>query len=153
MMNTTRDHRCAPGTLVGLAVAGLILLPLTGCDTSSLLSVQDPDIVTPSSLTGEAGLNALYTGAVGDFELGYQGGTGGGSFPDGVVTASALMSDEMYLSGTFPTRTEFDQRSIDVKNTTLNGMFFRLQRARASTAAAATTIQTAKPADKLSSFI
>ncbi len=146
-MNKRENHRTALPAVVGLATAGLLLLPLTACNTGDLLNVQDPDIVTPSSLQGETGLKTLYTGAVGDFELGYQGGTGGGSFPDAVVTSSALMSDEMYLSGTFPTRTEFDQRSIDIKNSTLNGMFFRLQRARASTAAAAAAIEAAASSD------
>ncbi len=139
-MNNRTQDRAACGALVRFALlGGILVLPLAGCG-SDLLKVTDPDIVTPSSLSGDIGLKTLYAGAVGDFELAYQGGTGNGSFPDNVVTAASLMSDETILSGTFPTRTEFDQRSIDVKNGTLSGMFFRLQRARASTENAAAAI-------------
>lgn len=125
-----------------LAIAGAVAFPLAACDTEGLLDVEDPDIVTPESLvrSGPAGINALYAGAIGDFAVAYDGGAGGGSFIDGIVTTSAYMSDEAYLAGTFPTRTEFDQRSVDVRNGTLNGVFSRLQRARRATDNAAELI-------------
>lgn len=63
-------------------MAGLLMLPLAACD----LEVSDPDIITPESLTGEAGIEAAYAGAIGDFALAYSGGAGGGSFLDAHVT-------------------------------------------------------------------
>lgn len=140
---TDRTLYARPARVAGrAALAALVALVMAGC--RNVLKVSEPDIVTPSSLTGPAGLDALYTGAIGDFALAYAGGTGNGSFGDGVVTAGALMSDEAYLSGTFPTRTEFDQRSIDPSsNGTLRGMFHRLERARVSTQNAAAALQAA----------
>ncbi len=125
-----RGRRRRAGTAV--AAAALAGLALAACNTSDILQVQEPDIVTPGSLTGPAGLTARYTGAIGDFVLAYDGGIGSGSYADNVVTMSSLMSDEGYLSDTFPTRQEFDQRSIDVKNETLRDAFSFLERARAA---------------------
>lgn len=123
------------GTRAAVAV-GLAALALAACSNSDILKVQEPDIVTPGSLGGPAGLNARYTGAIGDFVLGYAGGIGNGSYADNVTTMSALMSDEGFLSDTYPTRQEFDQRSIDVKNSSLQDAFSILERARASLEAA-----------------
>jgi hypothetical protein len=142
-MSIHKELSCRRGRdLSLLALLGVLAFPLAGCDVESILEVEDPDIVTPESLvrSGPAGINALYAGAIGDFAVAYDGGGGGGSFIDGIVTTSAYLSDEAYLAGTFPTRTEFDQRSVDVRNGTLEGVFSRLQRARRATDNAATLI-------------
>lgn len=129
-------------------IGALLLLPLYACDTGDLLEVEDPDIVTPGSLQGETGRAAVFAGAVGDFALGYDGGAGGGSFLDAFVTTTAYMSDEAYLAGTFPTRTEFDQRSVDDRNGTLQGVFARLQRARRATENGAAVLSEAAASDE-----
>lgn len=124
---------------------GIALLPLGACDT--LLEVDVPDIITPENLAGPTGVNAFYAGAVGDFAVAYTGGAGGGSFLDGLVTTTAYFSDEGYAAGTFPTRQEFDQRSVDENNGTLFNVFSRLQRARRATEVAAALISDADPSD------
>lgn len=123
--------------------SGLLLVPLTACD----LEVSDPDIVTPESLEGEAGRNAIYAGAIGDFAVAHDGGAGFGSFLDGHVTTSAYMSDEAYASGTFPTRREFDDRDVNSNNGTLAGVFARLQRARRATESGAEVLAAADAGD------
>ncbi len=126
------------------AAVALAALALAACNNGDILQVQEPDIVTPASLGGPAGLNARYTGAIGDFVLGYAGGIGNGSYADNVTTMSALMSDEGFLSDTYPTRQEFDQRSIDVKNSSLQDAFSILERARASLESAAAALSAAQ---------
>jgi hypothetical protein len=130
-------------------LTGALLLPLAACDTESLLEVEDPDIVTPASLeaAGKQGLTALFAGALGEFALAYDGGAGGGSFEDGVVTTVAYFTDEAYLSGTFPSRTEFDQRSVDNENFTLGEVFRQLQFARRATQDAVVTLREADASD------
>lgn len=146
-----RYHNHGRGSVLprlALTAAALALpLATAACNLDSLLEVNDPDIVTPESLVGPTGRAALFAGAVGEFAVAYDGGAGGGSFIDGIVTTSAYFSDEGYAAGTFPTRQEFDQRSVDPNNGTLNGVFFRLQRARAATESAADAIATATPND------
>lgn len=141
MRVNTKYGRTRPLSRFGLLIG--VLLPLVACD----LEVSDPDIITPESLTGEAGIEAFYAGAIGDFALAYDGGAGGGSFLDGYVTTSAYVSDEAYLSGTFPTRRQFDQRNVNENNGTLANVFSRLQRARRATESAADVVAERDPED------
>lgn len=143
------DQRRRGRLLPRLALlTGVLLLPLSACDTESILQVEDPDIITPGSLTGDPGINAFYAGAIGDFTVSHEGGAGGGSFRDGYVTTSAYVSDEAYAAGTFPTRQEFDQRSIDDNNGTLAGVYNRMQRARRSLEVTAGLLAENDPSDR-----
>lgn len=119
-----------------LALVGALSFGLTGCD--DLLDVTDPDIVTPGSLTGPAGIAAVRAGAIGDFAFAYAGNAGG---TEGQILVSGMMTDEYYHSGTFVTRREFDIRNIDEDNGTLTGVFQNLARARQSLETAASTIE------------
>lgn len=107
------------------ALAVAVILPLAGCD---VLEVTDPDIVTPPSLESDIGLQTLRNGALGEFTLGYSGG----SQTDAIIMISGLMSDEWMHSGTFVTRFRVETRNIDLDNGTLQQVFRRLQRARVS---------------------
>lgn len=116
-------------------------LSLAACDNA--LDIDRPDIVTPGNLQGGIGLTTLYNGAIGDFVLAYDGGEGDGSYADNVVSISSLLSDEVFTSETFPTRQEFDQRTIALDNSSLRDAYHLLQRARASLEASAAKLDSA----------
>ncbi|NIN50403.1 MAG: hypothetical protein GTN62_09875 [Gemmatimonadales bacterium] len=120
------------------AVVALVL-PLAACQ--DVLDVDDPDIVTPGNLLDEAGLQTLRNGALGNFALAWAGG----GFNDGQVMISGLMTDEWMHSGTFPTRQEVELRSIPTDNSSLAGLYLRLQQARSDLENAAGKIEEAVP--------
>lgn len=82
-------------------------LGLAGCDLDELLTVEDRDVVSPEVLEDPEVLPVVVAGALGDFTAAFSGSTGGDSY----VTVSALMADEFFSSGSFPTRTATDRRS------------------------------------------
>ena len=130
-MNTITRHRDRPGSLLMLALAVVIALPLSGC--KGILDVFDPDIVTPGSLESDVGLQTLRNGALGEFTVAYSGG----SQTDGIIMISGLFTDEWMHSGTFITRFNVETRNIALDNGTLAGMFRRMQQARVSLETAA----------------
>lgn len=144
-MNTITRHRDRPGSLLMLALAVAIALPLSGC--KGILDVFDPDIVTPESLESDVGLQTFRNGALGEFTVAYSGG----SQTDGIIMISGLFTDEWMHSGTFITRFSVETRNIDLDNGTLAGMFRRMQRARVSleTAAASLTDAATGPDDRI----
>ena len=117
------------------ALFGILILPLAGCQ--DLLEVDDPDIVTPENLQNDLGLETLRNGGLSQFT---QAWTGGGAVADNFVLHSGLLTDEWVASGTYPTRQEVDQRSIQLDNGTLEAMFLRLHQARADLERAAVAI-------------
>lgn len=102
----------------------LFLVAAAGCD--DLLDVPDPDVATEDAAQSEEALDALVAGAIGEFQVGYNG-TGG------IVLYSGLLADEYQLSGTFPTRLQMDQRNVLIDNATLEGVFRNMHVARAAT--------------------
>lgn len=128
-------------TLLLLAGAWLWSAGCTSID--SLVDVEDPDIVNPSDLQSPAGAVAAYTGGVGDFSLAIVGDNGG---TEGQILVGGLMSDEYMHSGTFPTRLEYERRSINQNaNATLTGVARNLYRARTSLEQATGLLQTYAP--------
>jgi starch-binding outer membrane protein, SusD/RagB family len=105
---------------------------LVACNIDTLLDVPDPDVATPASVATKAALPAVLAGAIGDFMVAYNG-TG-----DGQISMSGLFTDELIWAETFPTRYEVDVRSIQNTNTTMEGVFRNLHRARISASRAAT---------------
>lgn len=94
-------RRRAP--LLALMVA---TVAFAGCDLDDLLTVEDRDVVTPATLEDPDVLPVVVAGALGDFTNAFSGGGGGDSY----VTVTALMADEFFSSGSFPTRTATDRR-------------------------------------------
>lgn len=111
-------------------LAGLAVLSMAAC--SDPLEVNDPDIAQPGQLSGPEGLEAQLNGAIGDFAQAYGGNSTGGGGTEGQILATALFTDEMKHSGTFPTRVEMDARRVRVRNGTLGNFFYNLHRARRS---------------------
>jgi len=109
-------------------VAALTILPVA-CD----LTVQDPDIVTPGTITNAEALPTVRAAALGDFTLAYSGsGADGSGGTEGIVQMSWLLGDELINTETFPTRIEIDRRNTQITNATLGGWFRTISRARRS---------------------
>lgn len=108
-------------------IAGAVLLTaLTACSPDDMLVVEDVDVATPESLESVAALPVLRAGAIGDFAVAFDGGE------DNVITYTGLLSDEYINAETFPTRIEIDQRTIQPVNSSVDGVYRSLHRARAS---------------------
>jgi hypothetical protein len=121
------------------ALAASMALALTACDLSKALEVPDPDVATPTSLEDITALPTLLAGAIGDFQVGLNGGG------DGQVSTSALFTDELNWAETFPTRQEVDSRNINIINATMDGIFIGMQRGRVSSSRAATAFANLDP--------
>jgi hypothetical protein len=98
---------------------------LAGCDTDELLEVEDPDTVNPGTLEDPELIDIVVAGAVGEFTAAFSGG-------ESYLTVSALMSDELFASGSFTTRIATDRREqFTAQNgNTSDGTYVDLQQAR-----------------------
>lgn len=105
-----------------------LIAGLYACDSDKLLQVTDPDVARPEALTGASAIPTLRAGALGDFGVSYNGVASDIE----QIHLSALLSDEFINTETFPTRIEIDQRAMSLTNTSLNGTFYDINRARAS---------------------
>lgn len=134
-----RSKRRTGAAVLPLALLGAgVLLSASACDTNKLLEVKDPAVATPESLSDPSALPTLYYGAIGDFQLGYDGS--GGS--EGYTLVSAVMADELSDADTYPTRIATDgrrQQPVQMGNTS-DAAFSNLQRARHSAELAAAAI-------------
>lgn len=124
-------------------VLGLVAL-LAACSPSDILKVENPDVIDPNDVNTPQGLAALHAGAIGDFSVAY-GGDGAGTATEGVILVAGSFSDELGNSETFPTRKEYDQRAIDVRNGTLDAVFRNLQNARRASERAAAILSDLSP--------
>jgi len=117
---------------------GLMLgaLAVTAC--SGLLDVKSPDVINPKDLQNADGAVAGYNGAIGDFAFANDGDNGG---TEGQILVSGVMSDEYIDVETFPTRIEYDSRSINENNGTLTAVYFNLHKARIAAEGAAAALQ------------
>jgi hypothetical protein len=123
-MKPMNRERAAPVAALTIALAAL--LAATACDLDSLLDVPDPEVATPQSLEGVAGLPVVLAGAKADFQLAYSGGT-----IEGQVNIVGLFTDELHYASTFPTRIQVDRREIQNTNSTMEPIHRFLHRARA----------------------
>jgi hypothetical protein len=124
-------------------LAALVVLGAAACE--SLLDVRDPDIVTPDDLGGAAGLATLRAGALGDAALAMSGSAAGHGGTPSLVLFSGIFSDEFIYSGTFPTRREYDNRTLQRENVSHSRLYERLQRARAAAKTAGDKIEELSP--------
>jgi hypothetical protein len=113
-----------------LVLAAGIVAMTSACDFGDLLDVDDPDVATPGSLTGEDALPVLLAGALGDFQLAFSGDNAG--VTEGLVNLGGLLADEFAIAESFPTRVPIDRREIDNVNVTLNTVYSYAHRARAA---------------------
>lgn len=113
-----------------LVLAVGIVAATAACSLDDLLSVEDPDVATPGSLTGEDALPVLLAGALGDFQLAFSGDNAG--VTEGLINLGGLLADEFAIAESFPTRVPIDRRDIDNVNVTLNTVYSYAHRARAA---------------------
>ena len=119
-------RRVLPSAL--LALAGL-----AACNQDKLLSAPTPDVVLPKDVTNAAALPNAYAASLGDFQLAFSGGSGGGSATnEGLVIMSGMLGDELMNAETFTTRLEVDRRATNPVNGTMLNIFQNAQRARAT---------------------
>lgn len=97
-----------------------------GCD--DLLRVEDRDRILPEDLSGPAGVEARYAGAVAAFGSAYAGG----EFLQGQVTISGLMTDEWAYTGARFGQELVDRRRPDEEDFFVERPTANLYRARAS---------------------
>lgn len=126
-MNTRRSLLKRSG-LSGLG-AGLIALALVGCDTASLVELEDPDQITGPVARDPANINELRNGALYEFARAVTGPAQNNATP-GIVGLTGVMTDELWFSSTFPTMKEIDARNIDVTNSNLRTAYQYIHRAR-----------------------
>ncbi|HEX5436581.1 MAG TPA: hypothetical protein VFW98_05460, partial [Gemmatimonadaceae bacterium] len=119
----------APLTLSMAALVGAAAL--AGCNTDKILQVDDPDVLAPTTLNTPEALPTVIAGAIGSFEVAYQG-PGDGNESSGQIGYGGMLADEFLSAGTFPTRHEIDQRNIAFDNGSNETMFDRLSQARAA---------------------
>src|SRR5438876_9356525 len=119
-----------------VALVASVVALLAAC--SSLLDVKDPDVINPPDVLNADGAVGAYNGGIGDFAFANDGDNGG---TEGQILVSGVMSDEYTDVETFPTRIEYDSRSIDERNGTLTNVYFNLHKARVALEGAASALQ------------
>ncbi len=121
--------------------AGLVLTlgGLAACKDNSLLQVTDPDVLPLAAYNTPAGADPLRIGVIGDFTTGFDGSS------DGYTVQVGNMSDELITSDTFNDRLEINARQSIEVNSTTQGVYTNLQRARANADAAIKILVTTQP--------
>lgn len=114
---------------VARAVVAISAVTLaTSCSTDEILSVEDIDVARPGALVGAAALPTVYAAVLSDFQVAYAG-----SGPsEGHVNMTGVLTDEFLYSETFPTRVQWDRRSLEPVNTSTEAIFRNLMRANAT---------------------
>lgn len=123
-----------------LALAIVSVEAAAACDTNKLLNVDDPEILTPETLTDPGALSTLYNATISDFQNAYGGSSSGNT--EGFVTVSAVFTDEMTQSDTYVSRINADQRTQQppLMGNVGDQAFANLQTTRQTAALAAKTI-------------
>jgi hypothetical protein len=124
-----------------VGLTAVVLVPMLGaCSsvTDTLLEATDPDIISPDNAKSAEGALAQYNGALSRLKA----ITGGNTTEGSTWLFGGLLADEWSTSSTFVQNDETDQRSIQVNNSTVTGMFRLLARARTSATEAIRGIRT-----------
>lgn len=101
MFRTTSEDSSVRRWAVAFIALALPLAVAAACDNP--LDVEQRDVLTPDGTN----VDLLVAGADRDFTVAYSGG----GLDDKILSVSGVMSDELFSSGTFTTRTATDQRN------------------------------------------
>ena len=125
-MNFTNIMKSRRG-IPRLALAGALAVSIAGCDTNEIVAVEDPAALRPEEVNNAAAIPALIQGAFRQFVGGYSG-----FGDDAFLSASAVLSDEMYYGDTFTTREAADKRTVQPTQlgNISDASFVRLMQAR-----------------------
>jgi hypothetical protein len=119
----------------------------SGCSTDRILEADRPDQIDPAGLSGSLqGAGALHAGAIGDFTVAFDGGSGGGAGL-GQIMATGFLSDEFRFGGTPPELREMDLRSVREQNGAWLQTYIDLHRARESAERASNALKGVAPSD------
>ncbi|MDE3173323.1 MAG: hypothetical protein KGN74_09630 [Gemmatimonadota bacterium] len=111
------------------AAIGVGLLAAAGCDVNQqLLEPQLPNVISPSSVVGATGAEALRTGAIGRFQAWTAGG--GNNNQENMVLETALFTDEYKSGDTFSQRNSWDQRVVQTNDVVLSPAYATMQQSR-----------------------
>lgn len=125
---------------LGLAAASLVW----ACNAAdTLLQANDPDLIPPPDTRSAEGALSMYNGALNRLRQITGGFTGEGS----TWLFGGLLADEWSTSSTFVQNDETDQRSIQINNSTVTGMYRDLARARTSANQAIALLTEFRPND------
>jgi hypothetical protein len=130
-MNSTHFARLAARG----AAAAMACAALGACTVDDLTNVETPDVVQPGAVSSVSALPAVFASAISEFGVAFQGSSG----TEGQILYSGLLSDEILLSDTFPTRREIDFRNIQNTNSNNDAVYRQLQRARTAAERAASS--------------
>lgn len=119
-----RAGRAGRRALAAILFSGVLVAG--GCD--DLLRVEDRDRILPEDLSGPAGVEARYAGALAAFGSAYAGG----NFLQGQVAISGLMTDEWVYTGARFGQELVDRRRPDEEDFFLERPTLNLYGARAS---------------------
>jgi starch-binding outer membrane protein, SusD/RagB family len=127
--------------------AVLLLAATAACSTDRILKADRPDQIDPARLSTDLqGARALAAGAVGDFTVAINGGSGGGA-GNGQIMASGYLSDEFRFGGTPPELREMDLRNVRAANGAWLQTYLDLHRARESAQRAAGALRAVTASD------
>ena len=116
----TRRHS-RRGRLATLAAAMTIALgAVAACHTDSLLTADDPDLISPADIDNPDGAAGMRLGALSRLRD-MTGGTGGSG--ESPWLYSGLLADEYTSSSTFAQNDETDKRTIQTSNSIVTGHF------------------------------
>ena len=145
-MSSTHIVRATRRT-IGRVSPLILAATLAACSTERLLKADRPDQIDPTGLSRDLqGAGALASGAIGDFTVALNGGSGGGA-GNGQIMASGYLSDEFRFGGTPPELREMDLRAVRESNGAWLQTYIDLHRARESAERAITAFKTVAPSD------
>ena len=111
------------------AAVGVGLMLTAGCDVNKqLLEPQQPGVISPASVVGATGAEALRTGAIGRFQAWTAGG--GNNNQENMVLETSLFTDEYKSGDTFSQRNSWDQRIVQTNDGVLAPAYTAMQQAR-----------------------
>jgi len=127
------------------ATGALVLLGLTSCTKSEILTADTPDIIDPESISNLQGAPAVYAGAISEMIFANTGN------PRGLVLYTGLFTDELLHAGTPPATREFDLLNVlptnldAVGTATVPGPYHLVHRARTALESAAQRLTSLLP--------
>ena len=122
-MQTMRIHRRGAVALATFALAGSV-----GCNVKdALLSPQQPQVISPADVQNATGADAIYTGALGQVRLVYDGGNNN---LESLWPFAGLMTDEFKSGDTFLQRNDADQRVSQNSDGNVTAIYNAVQQTR-----------------------
>lgn len=109
--------------------AGLLSLSLVACDTTGIVELEDPDMITGSVARDPENINELRNGVLFEFARAVTGPAANNANP-GIVGFVGVMTDELWYASTFPHMREIDRRRITDTNGGLTQIYQFIHRAR-----------------------